>query len=211
MKSPSRERAYELVTWIETWGSDEDAELVRALADERDELRRELHEEARVSGMGGSREARLIAERDELLKENSRFAAYQCNTPGNDEYGNFYCREVKDLRRQIEWARRALVRQKRVQPTDREGAPVTQSGLNRIMAHVDELLAEHKRLQNALEEARKDSARLDWLENQSSRYGGWIARESSTGRGYRLHETSRREASDTARAAIDAAMEAGDE
>jgi len=57
---------------------------------------------------------------------------------------------------------------------------------------------------------RTDSERLDWLEAQNARseYGGkCIFRWSNTSRGWRLHETSLVDASDTVRAAIDKAME----
>lgn len=50
----------------------------------------------------------------------------------------------------------------------------------------------------------KDAERLDWLETKSDG-SDWIARESGTGRGYRLHNTGRGSTGITARAAIDAA------
>lgn len=50
----------------------------------------------------------------------------------------------------------------------------------------------------------KDSARLDWLELQSNGHG-WVARRSSYGRGYRLHNTTFHDSKSTAREAIDAA------
>ena len=55
---------------------------------------------------------------------------------------------------------------------------------------------------------RTDSERLDWLENKTVGYGGWIARMSVHGRGYRLHETTQPGHRPTAREAIDAAMDA---
>lgn len=64
------------------------------------------------------------------------------------------------------------------------------------------VLASHK-----LDHALQDVARLDFLQAQTKGYGlGWILRESVTGRGMRLHETSQPEASPTVREAIDAAM-----
>lgn len=34
-----------------------------------------------------------------------------------------------------------------------------------------------------------DTERLDWLQAQTTGYGnGWLARESTTGRGFRLHD-----------------------
>lgn len=60
---------------------------------------------------------------------------------------------------------------------------------------------------------RKDRERLDWLDAQTSfceQGTGWIARDSTTGRGYQLHETSGEwngiKPSNTVREAIDAAM-----
>jgi len=55
-----------------------------------------------------------------------------------------------------------------------------------------------------------DTERLDWLEEHAKGYGvGWIWRESTTGRGTRLHETSQTDAYRTPREAIDAAMKGG--
>lgn len=59
-------------------------------------------------------------------------------------------------------------------------------------------------------ELLKDKERLDWLESKSNGQH-WIARQSSTGRGFRLHNTSRQSddwhiPSPTVRQAIDAAM-----
>lgn len=54
-----------------------------------------------------------------------------------------------------------------------------------------------------------DKERIDWLESQRKGYGnGWVVRESDSGRGMRIHETSREDAKPTLREAIDAAMEA---
>ena len=58
--------------------------------------------------------------------------------------------------------------------------------------------------------ARTDSERLDWL---TAKGRHWVARESETGRGYRLHQTSPADRMDRddvhrdPRAAIDAAMD----
>jgi hypothetical protein len=52
-----------------------------------------------------------------------------------------------------------------------------------------------------------DTERLDWLQSKTTHYGeGWMVRPSTTGRGMRLHETSRGGAKPTVREAIDAAM-----
>lgn len=57
-----------------------------------------------------------------------------------------------------------------------------------------------------LKEARKDTDRLDYLQSTTKGYGhGWILRESYTGRGMRLHETSMLGAGQDVRAAIDQA------
>jgi len=54
-----------------------------------------------------------------------------------------------------------------------------------------------------------DQGRIDWLEAQlqENRYTGKVVyRESTTGRGWRLHETSGNDASNSVREAIDKAM-----
>jgi hypothetical protein len=68
------------------------------------------------------------------------------------------------------------------------------------------------RLLAEVEELRADRERLDWLQGESRGYGlGWICRNSTTGRGMRLHETSREDASPTVRTSIDAARESTNE
>lgn len=61
----------------------------------------------------------------------------------------------------------------------------------------------------------RDRERLDWLEKQSDG-SSWVARQSNTGRGFRLHNTGRDDSWNdkcrgTAREAIDAAMGAQEE
>lgn len=64
------------------------------------------------------------------------------------------------------------------------------------------------RLSQAFNRAEMDKNRIDFLEASTKGYGlGWIFRESVTGRGMRLHETSLPEAKPSVREAIDAAME----
>lgn len=55
-----------------------------------------------------------------------------------------------------------------------------------------------------------DTEMLDWLQKNTRGYGlGWVCRDSSTGRGLRLHGTSAPEAKPTVRDAIKVAMEKG--
>lgn len=55
-----------------------------------------------------------------------------------------------------------------------------------------------------------DTERLDWLQAQTTGYGnGWLARMSTTERGFRLHETDLPEATPSVRDAIDKAMMPG--
>lgn len=62
-------------------------------------------------------------------------------------------------------------------------------------------------LSEKLATLRVDAERLDWLQSQTHGYGtGWICRDSTTGRGMRLHETSQPGTSPTVREAIDAAL-----
>lgn len=52
-----------------------------------------------------------------------------------------------------------------------------------------------------------DTEMLDWLESHARGYGdGWVCRNSGTGRGLRLHETTRTDAKRTVREAIIDAM-----
>lgn len=54
------------------------------------------------------------------------------------------------------------------------------------------------------EEALPDKRRMDFIESTKKGYGsGWVFRESSNGRGMRLHETSAPDTAPTARGAID--------
>jgi len=63
-----------------------------------------------------------------------------------------------------------------------------------------------ERCADMMRELREDQERLDALQYMTKGYGtGWILRQSSTGRGMRLHETTRAGASKDVRAAIDAA------
>ena len=55
---------------------------------------------------------------------------------------------------------------------------------------------------------RTDTELLDALDNLTMGYGtGWILRESSTGRGYRLHESTHRKAKPTVREAINSYLD----
>ena len=62
-------------------------------------------------------------------------------------------------------------------------------------------------LLDRLEAAEKDAARLDWLQEQSYKAPGlgWVARDSTTGRGYRLHQDA--EGAVLVRVAIDRAIQ----
>ncbi len=71
---------------------------------------------------------------------------------------------------------------------------------------IGELSARVAQLEAELKEAKADAERLDYLQSITQGYGkGWILRDSSTGRGMRLHETNMEGAQPTVRAAIDAA------
>ena len=63
---------------------------------------------------------------------------------------------------------------------------------------------EYDLLRSALKDAEADKARMDFVERMG-RNANWIARNSSTGRGYRLHNSKHGTAL-SARAAIDDAM-----
>ena len=70
--------------------------------------------------------------------------------------------------------------------------------LRSLADQVEALTAERDALQ-------ADAARLDFLQSKGSCVMGWTCRKSTTGRGYRLHQTTD-STSATPRAAIDAAM-----
>jgi hypothetical protein len=77
-----------------------------------------------------------------------------------------------------------------------------------LAQEIDELEAVRTAFQCELDAAKMDTARLDWLQSQTKGYGGgWICRNSTGGRGMRLHETSGDQTRSTAREAIDYAME----
>lgn len=71
-------------------------------------------------------------------------------------------------------------------------------------SHALDLAAEIERMTKRLEEARKDADRLDFIESMGNG-APWIARQSSLGRGYRLHN-DKHGTHITARGAIDAAI-----
>ena len=54
---------------------------------------------------------------------------------------------------------------------------------------LDQLRAELKEVKRELDELAKDKARLDWLDSMSDGRC-WEARQSTTGRGYRVHNSS---------------------
>jgi len=57
-----------------------------------------------------------------------------------------------------------------------------------------------------------DTDLINWLQKQTTGYGkGWICRMSTTGRGWRLHETSQEGASSTIREAIKEAIKLDNE
>jgi len=65
-----------------------------------------------------------------------------------------------------------------------------------------------------LDELGRDRERLDWLESQTGdQHLGWICRDSTTGRGWRLHECQSQwdgRAQPNVRAAISLAMQSRD-
>ena len=59
-----------------------------------------------------------------------------------------------------------------------------------------------------LKRAIEDTRRLNWIEDKAVGYGkGWICRNSTTGRGFRVHETSNPDARHDLRDAIDRARD----
>ena len=75
-----------------------------------------------------------------------------------------------------------------------------------LFQYCDRLERELAAALKAKEEAKRDVARLDKLQDMTKGYGkGWILRNSTRGRGMRLHETSQDGAQPTVRAAIDEA------
>lgn len=88
----------------------------------------------------------------------------------------------------------------------------TKHELERSTEEIHRLTAIIDRLNLEMVDLRKDRERLDWLESKTDG-SSWVARESATGRGFRLHNTGRDDshqfdARSTARGAIDAAIAA---
>lgn len=79
-----------------------------------------------------------------------------------------------------------------------------EAGRNRDRDYAEALKRDLGRAVERAEAAEKDSARLDWLESQADHRLTWIARQSTTGRGLRLHQGHESD-SKTAREAIDVA------
>lgn len=72
------------------------------------------------------------------------------------------------------------------------------------------VLATDDRINRVFDRLKKDEAMLDWLERQNAKgnyTGRCVFRWSTTGRGWRLHESSAEHGYSTVREAIRAAME----
>lgn len=73
---------------------------------------------------------------------------------------------------------------------------------------IDEIRLRAEQARHRADLLAEDGKRLDYVQAQSKGYGrGWIFRNSNTGRGMRLHETSMPDAKPTVREAIDQARE----
>ena len=69
----------------------------------------------------------------------------------------------------------------------------------------DKAIGELRAVEVERDELRYDKERLDWLEAQSAPSLPWVARKSTTGRGYRLHQDPTGPGFGSARAALDSA------
>ena len=87
---------------------------------------------------------------------------------------------------------------------DNEGELSERNAPEKWVVFSRQLERELNALRAEVEKLKADKVRLDWMESEGNG-NGWIARQSTTGRGFRLHNDSNAEA-DTCRDAIDAAM-----
>lgn len=119
-----------------------------------------------------------------------------------------------DHNKPSEWLNSELTKDDHIEMLQQKAAALRSSHehiLEENTRHVEDILKlqeENTLLILRLDKALQDVARLDFLEASTKGYGqGWILRESCTGRGMRLHETSMPEAMPTVREAIDVVME----
>lgn len=72
-------------------------------------------------------------------------------------------------------------------------------------SEIRRLKQELRMCQDRIAKLDKDRQRLNYLDSTTKGYGkGWVLRDSATGHGMRLHETSEQTAHPTVRQAIDA-------
>jgi hypothetical protein len=94
-----------------------------------------------------------------------------------------------------------------VVPGDGSGYEVFAKSVDQIEDLLTRMSYEVRELKDRLKAAEKDAERMDFLEGKGSSGLLWVARESATGRGYRVHQLSVGNPGEkTARAAIDAAI-----
>ena len=97
------------------------------------------------------------------------------------------CVEAEGMLRRAGWEHESL--QAFLERMGGLPAGVSPSGLLRFTQPKLGLVVSAAEHEHVVAKLSKDKERLDWLDQRGTLDLNWVARESSTGRGYRLHQT----------------------
>lgn len=113
-----------------------------------------------------------------------------------------FAERIESLRDQMEVERTLKDAAVRELEETRKREALSDAIVDECDSDITDLVQERARLRTRLAELERDAKRLDWLHAKGE---NWIARDSTTDRGFRVHQ-SRREGATNIREAIDAAM-----